>query len=259
MATSKTALVISAGGMFGAWQAGAWRALSRFFQPDIVVGASIGSLNGWAIAGGCDPQSWVDMWLCLERGQQLRYRMPHSIFDGILHPALFEEWVQTIYTSFTPRLPYGLVITELPRLRPRLVRTPDVTWQHLAASCAVPGMLPIRLIEGKRWIDGGVLTPLPLWAAAEMGATRILALNVLKEAPSAFRIAAQTLRALAPSGPSLPPNFEALVLSPAGCLGSARDAFRWRRENAAKWATAGYNDVLSQEQIIQKMFCPESI
>jgi len=100
------------------------RALKRTVD---VVGASIGSLNGWAIAGGCDPQSWVDTWLSLERGQQLRYRLPHSVFDGVLRPELFEEWVQTIYTSFTPRLPYGVVITELLRLRPRLVRSPDVT------------------------------------------------------------------------------------------------------------------------------------
>jgi len=254
MATPITALVVSAGGMFGAWQAGAWRALSRFFRPDIVVGASIGSLNGWAIAGGCDPQAWVDMWLTLEQGQKLRYRMPLSLFDGILQPALFEEWVQSIYASFTPRLPYGVVITELPRLRPRLVCAPHVTWQHLAASCAVPGMLPIRLIEGKRWIDGGVLTPLPLWAAAEMGATRILALNVLKEAPATFRLAAQTLRAIAPSGPSLPPDIEVLSISPSGLMGSSRDAFQWRRENAAKWADAGYQDILAQEQSIQKMF-----
>jgi len=46
----KTALVLSGGGMFGAWQAGAWSALAPAFQPDVVVGASAGSLNGYAIA-----------------------------------------------------------------------------------------------------------------------------------------------------------------------------------------------------------------
>jgi predicted acylesterase/phospholipase RssA len=42
----KRALVLSGGGMFGAWQAGAWSVLARHFQPDLVVGASAGSLNG---------------------------------------------------------------------------------------------------------------------------------------------------------------------------------------------------------------------
>src|ERR1039457_6584211 len=56
------ALVLSAGGMFGAYQAGVWNVLSRRFQPDLVVGTSAGALNGWAIAGGCPPAELVDMW-----------------------------------------------------------------------------------------------------------------------------------------------------------------------------------------------------
>src|ERR1035441_622902 len=56
------ALVLSAGGMFGAYHAGAWNVLSRRFQPDLVVGTSAGALNGWAIAGGCSPAELLDMW-----------------------------------------------------------------------------------------------------------------------------------------------------------------------------------------------------
>ena len=41
-----TALVLSAGGMYGAYQAGAWRVLAERFQPDLIVGASIGAVNG---------------------------------------------------------------------------------------------------------------------------------------------------------------------------------------------------------------------
>ena len=59
---SKTALVLSAGGMFGAYQAGAWRELSACFQPDMVVGTSVGALNGWVIAGGCPPEELIRFW-----------------------------------------------------------------------------------------------------------------------------------------------------------------------------------------------------
>ena len=38
--------------MFGAYQAGVWKALSGKFAPDIVVGASIGAFNGWYVASG---------------------------------------------------------------------------------------------------------------------------------------------------------------------------------------------------------------
>ena len=52
-----TALVLSAGGMFAAWEAGVWKALSGRFQPDVIVGTSAGAWNGWAIAGAPRPKS----------------------------------------------------------------------------------------------------------------------------------------------------------------------------------------------------------
>jgi len=57
-----TALVLSAGGMYGAYQAGAWKELADVFRPDLVVGASIGALTGWAIAGGCEPEELIARW-----------------------------------------------------------------------------------------------------------------------------------------------------------------------------------------------------
>jgi len=52
-------LVLSGGGMYGAYQAGAWKALADVFRPDLIVGTSIGALNGWAIAGGCEPDELI--------------------------------------------------------------------------------------------------------------------------------------------------------------------------------------------------------
>ncbi|MGH9659904.1 MAG: patatin-like phospholipase family protein, partial [Bryobacteraceae bacterium] len=59
----KTALVLSGGGLFGAYQAGAWKALAARFPPDLVVGASAGALNAWCIAGGCTPDELIAQWL----------------------------------------------------------------------------------------------------------------------------------------------------------------------------------------------------
>lgn len=256
MANGKTALVLSAGGMFGAYQAGAWLALSAFLKPDMVVGASIGTLNGWAIAGNCDPLAWRDLWLTLgEDGRaRNRYRRPPSLYDGLLDPGPFEEWVQMVYSTFSPQIPFGAVITEFPRLRPSLVQTPDVTWQHLAASCAVPGLLPMRRIDGMRYADGGVLTALPLWAAAEMGATRIVAVNVLQVAPVSFRYFVRGLRALAPAVPSTADGLPVVTIAPVCPLGGARDAFNWCRGNAEKWSEAGYDDAMAKDHIIRGMF-----
>src|SRR6266540_2616244 len=82
--SSKTALVLSAGGMFGAYQAGAWSVLSEVVKPDLVIGASIGSLNGWLIAGGSSAAELEQRWLTLQEASTHRWRMPPFLSDGLL-------------------------------------------------------------------------------------------------------------------------------------------------------------------------------
>ena len=57
------ALVLSAGGLWAAWEVGAWKVLRERFQPDLIVGASAGAWNGWAIASGCTPEELEREWL----------------------------------------------------------------------------------------------------------------------------------------------------------------------------------------------------
>lgn len=232
--------------MFGAYQAAAWEVLSTYFRPDIVVGASIGSLNGWAIAGGCVPAEWVEHWRGLERGSRHRWRIPLSPLDGILQPEPFEEWVRDVHASFTPKLDYGLVVTELLRLRPRLVRGPEVTWEHLAASCAILGLLPQRRLNGCLCTDGGLLSSLPVWAAVEMGATRIVAINVLKSMPLTLRTIVSGVRALARTAPANGADLKIYTVSPDHPLGTARDAIYWNREKIERWIDLGRRDAFEK-------------
>src|SRR5262245_16227928 len=108
-----SALVLSGGGMFGAYQAGAWSALSEFFKPDIVVGASVGSLNGWVIAGGIDPKELSTVWLDPIRETRPALRFPRSLRDGFLNPKLLEGWIQSLYRDFQPRCRFGVALTEM--------------------------------------------------------------------------------------------------------------------------------------------------
>ena len=50
-----TALVLSAGGMFGAWEVGVWTVLREHVHFDMIVGASAGAWIGWMIACGATP------------------------------------------------------------------------------------------------------------------------------------------------------------------------------------------------------------
>src|SRR6266851_3984085 len=101
-AGTKTALVLSAGGMFGSYQAGVWAALCSEFQPDIVVGASIGSLNGWLIASGVPAREIEDRWMNLEDAAEHRFQWPRRLSDGILRGERVETWIRDIFGSVQP-------------------------------------------------------------------------------------------------------------------------------------------------------------
>src|SRR5436309_7857523 len=85
---TRTALVLSGGGMFGAYQAGAWKALSRELAPDIVVGASVGALNGWYIAAGASGDELERRWLDPVSGDLMKYR--RWPWGGVFDPGPLE-------------------------------------------------------------------------------------------------------------------------------------------------------------------------
>src|SRR5438067_1634307 len=86
----KTALVLSAGGMFGAYQAGVWDRLCEVIRPDIVVGASVGCLNGWLIAAGGTGRELTDRWLNLGDLATVRWRVPSDFTEGLIDNSVLE-------------------------------------------------------------------------------------------------------------------------------------------------------------------------
>ena len=237
-----SALVLSAGGMFGAYQAGAWNVLSRRFEVDLVVGASVGALNGWAIAGGCSAADLAAMWRDPATALLMRPRLPIVPWNGFFDPAALDRQVRDWYARFKPRVPYSLTVVEVPRLR--LVRVPQdqIIPAHLMASCAVPfGYPPVR-INGKLYVDGGLLDVLPVWAAAEMGATRVIAVNALPLMPSrSLRAAVRVVRLLGRK-PARVAGLDLVLISPRASLGSVRDALTWSPENVRRWIQQGEDD-----------------
>jgi NTE family protein len=221
----KTALVLSGGGLFGAWQAGAWRALSRSFAPDLVVGASIGSLNGYAIAGGASADELALFWL---QPENARFRdLPATI--------------QNLMARFSPRVEFAAVLTDAMRLKPKIFRGAEITWRHLAASCAIPGVLRHYRIGGRWYTDGGLLNPLPVWAAEELGATRILALNALPQIPSVLlKPFVKGFRRVAGHHPPLSEGIKLVTIETDGALGSMSEALRWRGDNVERWMELGF-------------------
>ena len=241
----KVGLVFSAGGLFGAWEAGVWREIEPVVRPDLVVGASIGALNGWMVAGGCSGEELERRWLNLREMDRLHWRIPRPPLEGCLDSDRLEGAIREIYEKYRPLVDFGVVVTETFRLRPRLFRLPDVSWHHLAASVGMICIFRQYRIDGRVYSDGGLLGALPVWAAAEMGADRIVAVNCLPALPSALMTAGiKTVQRLAPwRRPVIPNSVEVSEIRPeSASLGSLRDSMVWTERNARRWIEQGRTD-----------------
>jgi predicted acylesterase/phospholipase RssA len=244
---SGTALVLSGGGMFGAYQAGAWKALSRRISPQIVVGASVGALNGWLIASGMTADELIENWLDPAAGRLMTYARPRFRWGGLFDPQLLRDRAKHLVDHYTPRVGYGAVLVQLPWLRPTLIRNAEVTWRHLVASCSPPfGFPPVR-IDGAVYCDGGLLEATPVWAAAAMGATRVIAVNASRFIPprtigmmvSGVRLVGKVrskMRRRVEGGP------EVTLITPKHFLGKMLDGAAWRKDNIQRWIELGESD-----------------
>jgi NTE family protein len=250
-----TALVLSAGGMYGAYQAGAWKVLAEVFQPDLIVGASIGAVNGWAIAGGCEPDELIRRWLNLEEAARYRWQFPAGVFGGVLDSRPLQRAIRHIYESYQPRIQFAMVLTDLIRLRPQIVLGREVTAEHLVATTAIVGLFDQVRLDGRLSSDGGLLSAVPLWAAAELGARKAVVIDVLPEAPG---LVAKTfvgaMRLLSPFRAVVPPGMEVIRIAPPALLGRPLESLYWKYQNAAKWIQQGQADAARVEHSIGNCF-----
>jgi NTE family protein len=241
--------------MYGAYQAGAWKALADVFRPDLIVGASIGAVTGWAIAGGCDPDALIERWLNLDAAAHYRWKFPRSPLQGVLDTAPLQAVIRDIYESFQPRAPFAMVLTDLMKLRPVIFSGGEITWQHLVATTAIVGLFDQVRLGGRIYSDGGLLSAVPLWAAAEMGATRALVIDVLPAPPGNIaRAFFGAMRMLSPFRAHVPPGIEVIRLAPPALLGRPLEAIYWTRPNAQAWIRAGQEQASAIKHSIANCF-----
>jgi predicted acylesterase/phospholipase RssA len=217
--------------MFAAWGAGVWNVLHKRVRPDMIVGASAGAWNGWALAGGASPEYLVREWL---DPAAHRLMQPGLHRAGILRPDALHRKARELAERFRPRIPFGLVMVEVPSMRLRLVRGPEITWRHLAATCSIPFCFPPVRIDGRYYVDGGWRGALPLWGAEAMGARRAIAVNAWTVGP--FRLLHRV------AGRRASAALEVIRLEPSQPLGSFVASMRWTEANIRRWIELGERD-----------------
>ena len=187
-----TAFVLSGGGSLGAVQVGMLRALLEAkIRPDLVVGTSIGALNGAFLAGHLDLDGIAEMeklWRSIRRRDVFRISPLHLV-RGTLGSQnhLFS---QLGLRSLLDRADLGFSLLEDAPVPIHVVAT-DVlsgeavvlskgdTIEALVASAAIPGVFSPVDVEGRMLIDGGVVANVPIRQALELGATRVFVLPAI--------------------------------------------------------------------------------
>ena len=232
--------------MFGAYQAGAYKAIAELAPPDIVVGASVGALNGWPIASGCSPEHLIEKWLDPSAGDTLKLFPNHGWGflgkPGWFDPAPLRAQAECIWRDYQPRIPYGVVVVQLRGLHTRLIQYPNVVPAHLQATCSIPVFLPSVKIDGKRYLDGGLFEKIPIWAAIEMGATRIIAIDSMPRVGKWWVHLGIDIAYMFKSARRYPPDLDLTIVTPSETLGDTDDAVFWSRANVERWVDMGTRD-----------------
>ncbi len=192
----RLALVLSGGGASGIVQVPFLEELiRRNIRPDVVIGCSVGAINGAFLALHPDNiDGLAALWLKL-RERRLWHRNIISIGRRLLTSStslysnhflreLIKQHV-TIDDIAATELPLCIVTTSLSS-GVKCVLDRGELLAALLASIAIPGLLPPVRIDGDWHVDGGLSSGLDLETAILQGATRTLAVDLGVE-PSPYQ------------------------------------------------------------------------
>lgn len=178
-------LVLGAGAARGFAHVGVIKALeAQGIRPDIVVGSSAGSVIAALLASGATGNELNRLALNLDEATIADWGLPFAgRFGGLIKGDALQNMVNREVQNKSieqMRIPLGIVATELQSGKGVLFRTGN-TGLAVRASCSVPGVFQPAVISSKEYVDGGLVAPVPVSYARQMGATLVIAVNISSE------------------------------------------------------------------------------
>jgi len=171
-------LALGGGAARGFAHIGVIKALeSHGIVPDMVIGTSSGSLVGALYAsgyGGFDLQRTA---LQLDDTIIADWSLPDR---GFIKGEALQNFVnQAVQNRPMEKLnkPFAVVATDLQSGEPVVFRTGN-TGMAVRASSSVPGVFQPVTISGREYVDGGLVSPVPVRAARAMGADLVIAVYI---------------------------------------------------------------------------------
>lgn len=179
------ALVLGAGAARGFAHIGVIKVLeAQGIRPDIVVGSSAGSVIAALYASGASGNELNRLALNLDEATIADWGLPFAgRFGGLIKGDALQAMVnREVHNKTIEQMntPLGVVATDLQSGKGILFRSGN-TGLAVRASCSVPGVFQPAVISSKEYIDGGLVAPVPVSYARQMGATLVIAVNISSE------------------------------------------------------------------------------
>jgi len=180
------ALVLSGGASLGSVQVGMALALEEAgIRPELIVGTSVGAINGAWMASARSAEGLARLWVGLERSDlfPLRPLVGLRAFLGrrdffVPNSGLRRLLKQNLTFALLEDAPVPLtVIATEARSGDEVAIDSGPAIPAILASSALPGVFPPVEIEGRILIDGGVVNNTPITRAIEAGASEVWVLS----------------------------------------------------------------------------------
>ncbi|SOD97750.1 patatin-like phospholipase family protein [Blastococcus haudaquaticus] len=188
--TGGTAFVLGGGGVLGAAEVGMLQALfERGVLPDLIVGTSVGAINGAFVAADPGPGA-VDrlrgVWeqlasdrvfagSVISRISTLARTRTHVHAREPLRDLLAAHLPVRTFAEL--RVPFQCVAASIERAAEHWF-TDGPLIEAVLASSAVPGLLPPVEVDGEHYLDGGLVHSIPVGRAVALGADTVYVLHV---------------------------------------------------------------------------------
>ena len=181
----KIGLALGGGAARGFAHIGVIKALeSQGIFPDIVVGTSAGSVVGAMYAAGNNGFALQKMALDMDEATISDWSLPlFSKSSGVLKGDALQAYVNRMVGQVPIeklKKPFGAVATELSTGKAVLFQR-GTTGAAVRASSAVPAVFQPVTINGRQYVDGGLVAPVPVQFARDMGADLVIAVNISQQ------------------------------------------------------------------------------
>jgi NTE family protein len=179
---SPCALVLCGGCSRGALEVGFYRAIRELGLPvDMILGSSIGALNGAYIAAGMSTNCLAELWRTFRRrdGVHWNWRELAKLYrcSGLfsldpLRNVLRRTLPVSRFEDLT--IPLAITTTDLQAGKAVYWQGSGDLIEPLIASMSLPALFPPVQIDGRQHVDGGISDDVPLEHAIAAGARHVL-------------------------------------------------------------------------------------